>query len=136
MLFRSPAGTAVVVKAAAEGTYAISSTTGASLAADNILQASNGIVADGTQYVLAQLDETVGFAVAKTGSTISAGKGYLVLSAPVKAFYPFAEDNATAIEMVNGQSSMVNGSIFNLAGQRLSKMQKGMNIVNGKKLFR
>jgi hypothetical protein len=39
--------------------------------------------------------------------------------------------------MVNGQSSMVNGqSIYNLAGQRLNKMQKGINIVNGKKILK
>ena len=31
--------------------------------------------------------------------------------------------------MVNGQS------IYNLAGQRVSKMQKGINIVNGKKVL-
>ena len=130
-----PAGTAVVVKATAAGTYAISSTTGASLAADNILQASNGIVADGTQYVLAQLDETVGFAVAKSGSTIPAGKGYLVLSAPVKAFYPFSEDEATGISPLL-TSPKEEGQVYNLSGQRLSKMQKGINIVSGKKMLK
>jgi hypothetical protein len=38
--------------------------------------------------------------------------------------------------MVNGQSSMVNGPIFNLAGQRMSKQQKGVNIINGKKILK
>jgi Zn-dependent metalloprotease len=47
------------------------------------------------------------------------------------------DENQTGIEMVNGQSSMVNGqSIYNLAGQRLNKMQKGINIVNGKKILK
>ena len=44
-------------------------------------------------------------------------------------------DDPTAIEMVNGQSSIVN-EIYNLAGQRISKMQKGINIVNGKKILK
>ncbi|MBO4550592.1 MAG: hypothetical protein J5733_07655, partial [Bacteroidaceae bacterium] len=53
----------------------------------------------------------------------------------IKAFY-FAEDDATGLE-ANGQWSMVNGqSIYNPAGQRLSKMQKGINIVNGKKILK
>ena len=29
-----------------------------------------------------------------------------------------------------------NGAVYNLAGQRLSKMQKGINIINGKKILR
>ena len=38
-------------------------------------------------------------------------------------------------EVFNGQCSMDNG-IYNLAGQRLSKPQKGINIINGKKVLR
>ena len=45
-------------------------------------------------------------------------------------------DNADGIKEVNAQWSTVNGqSIFNLAGQRLSKMQKGINIVGNKKIL-
>jgi len=40
------------------------------------------------------------------------------------------------INAVNGQWSMVNGqSIYNIAGQRLQKMQKGLNIVGKKKVL-
>ena len=55
-------------------------------------------------------------------------------SASVKALR-FDGDDATAIEMVNGQSSMVN-EIYNVAGQRVQKMQKGINIINGKKILK
>lgn len=42
----------------------------------------------------------------------------------------------TAIECIdNVPTAKGNGVIYNLAGQRLSKMQKGVNIVNGKKIF-
>lgn len=52
----------------------------------------------------------------------------------VKAFF-FGEDDATGIEMVNGQWSKDN-VIYNLSGQRLQKMQSGINIVGGKKIIR
>lgn len=45
----------------------------------------------------------------------------------------YTNDDPTAItEIVNGIS--LNGKCYNLAGQRLTKMQKGINIVNGKKI--
>ena len=128
-----PADTPVILK----GTYY--NKTDKDLPAINVANELQGTgfatEADGTMYVLANVEDKVGFYKATAGTTIPAGKAYYQSTSGVKAFF-FAEDNATAIEMVNGQSSMVNGSIFNLAGQRLSKMQKGMNIVNGKKLFR
>lgn len=42
---------------------------------------------------------------------------------------------ATSIdEIVNGQSSMVNGNIYNLSGQRVSKATKGIYVKNGRKV--
>ena len=133
-----PAGTAVVVKADAAGTYAVNGTTGASLGTENdLVAATDDVNADGTQYILAKEGTTAGFAQALAGTTIPAGKGYLVISGgEVKSFYGFDADNATGIEMVNGQSSMVNGPVYNLAGQRLGKAQKGVNIVGGKKILK
>ena len=90
--------------------------------------------ADGTMYILAKPEgEAVGFY--KATGTIPAGKAYYTSASGVKAFY-FAGEDATGIEMVNGQSSMANAPIYNLAGQRINKMQKGINIVNGKKVLR
>ena len=56
----------------------------------------------------------------------------------VKAFNMNFEDNATSIRSIdNGQLIIDNEdeAIYNLAGQRLQKMQKGFNIVNGKKVI-
>lgn len=129
-----PAGTAVIVKAAAAGTYAINSTTSASLGADNdLVAATENITADGTQYALAKLAGVVGFYKVATGTTIPAGKGYIVISSPVKAFYGFDEDDATGIENVNVNDNL-NEAIYNLAGQRMQKLQKGINIIKGKKI--
>ena len=43
--------------------------------------------------------------------------------------------NTTGISSVNAQS-VANGVIYNLAGQRMSKLAKGINIVNGKKVIK
>ena len=128
-----PAGTAVVVKAA-EGTYTVPATTDAVLGATNeLIAATADVTADGTQYILAKQDDEVGFAQATSG-TIAAGKGYLKFTTAVKAFYPFAGNDATGIsgiEAINGDAP-----IYNVAGQRLGKMQKGINIVGGKKVLK
>ncbi len=131
-----PAGEAVVVKANA-GTYNFPYAVeyAAAVAGNELIAATEAVTANGTQYCLAAKNGAVGFYRVKEEIVIPAGKAYLVISAGVKSFYGFEEDEATAIEMVEGQSSMVNGSIFNLAGQRMSKAQKGINIINGKKVL-
>ena len=125
-----PAGTAVVLKAE-EGIYTVPATTDAALGTENDLVAATAAVeTDGTQYILSQVNEKVGFY--KATGTIAAGKGYLVIDNAVKAFYGFEGDIETAIKSVNAPADAV---IYNLAGQRLSKTQKGVNIVNGKKVL-
>ena len=128
-----PAGTAVVVKAE-EGTYYVPKTTDAVLSATNeLIAATTDVTADGTQYVLANKD-AVGFYKVIAGTTIAAGKGYLVLESAVKPFYPFAEDDATGINGVDIAEE--NALIYNVAGQRMNKAQKGINIINGKKILK
>lgn len=138
-----PAKTPVILKGA-EGIYEMKVTADdASAIADNDLQASEETTnPDGTHYVLGFENAEVGFYQAAIGQSgkwnymITPGKAYLVVTegAGVKGF-TFTND-ATGIEMVNGQSSMVNGSIYNIAGQRLNKIQKGINIMNGKKILK
>ena len=129
-----PASTPVILK----GTYYNKLANGA-LPAINIANDLKGTEAateaDGSMYILAQPEgEEVGFYLA-TG-TIPAGKAYIQSASGVKAFY-FDGDNATGINEVNGQRSMVNGqSIYNLAGQRLQKMQRGINIIGNKKILK
>ena len=106
------------------------------LAAINIANDLKGTeadtAADGTMYILAKPEgEEVGFYLA-TG-TIPAGKAYFQSASGVKAFY-FSADDATGIENLNNQNTL-NTPIYNLAGQRIQKMQKGINIVGGKKVL-
>ena len=88
------------------------------------------------KYVLAKPEgEAVGFYKAATG-IIKAGKAYIALNANtgslVKAFY-FEGEDATGIANVNVNVNQT--SIYNIAGQRVSKLQKGINIVGGKKVL-
>ena len=130
-----PAGEAVVLKGA-EGTYTFFGTSeAAELGVDNdLIAATAEVEADGTQYILAVVNEEVGFAKATPATTIAAGKGYLVITGgDVKPFYPFGTDGATGI--ANTLKADENTVIYNVAGQRLSKMQKGINIIGNKKVL-
>ena len=126
-----PAGTPVILM----GTYF--NKTAADLPGINIANDLKGTAvdtaADGTMYVLAKpAEKEVGFY--KATGTIPAGKAYFQSNAGVKAFF-FDGDDATGIENLNNQNTL-NTPIYNLAGQRMSKMQKGINIVDGKKILK
>lgn len=122
----------VVLKGEA-GFYMFRPTTGAAKAAANDLKGAAEDVAAEGKYILAKPEgEPAGFYKAASG-TIKAGKAYLEVSSGVKAFF-FNEDDATGINDIETVNE--NGVIYNLAGQRLNKMQKGINIINGKKVLK
>ena len=101
----------------------------------NVLKGTAEEIDAAGKYILAQPEgEPVGFYLAN-GGKIAAGKAYLEVPAgtEVKAFL-FSEDDATGI--ANVEKTIENGAIYNLAGQRISKMQKGVNIINGKKVLK
>ena len=133
-----PEGTPVIVKATAAGTYTLTPTDEIDDVTDNMLLASNGNVTGGKGiYALSKQNDVVGFYPVAASVTIPAGKAYLVVEAPAgqaKTFYGF-DDNATGLNNVDANVNL-NEAIYNLAGQRLSKMQKGINIVNGKKILK
>ena len=132
-----PTGSAVVMKGKA-GSYKLPYTTGADKLTGNVLKAAeNDVVANGTQYILAQVEGEVAFHQATENSVIPAGKGYLELDGAgpqVKAFFG-DEESETAITNVNVNGNGNNAAIYNMAGQRISKLQKGVNIVNGRKVL-
>ena len=49
----------------------------------------------------------------------------------------FGDDTETGIFDVRSKTEKVRGDgvIYNLAGQRLNKLQRGVNIINGKKVI-
>jgi hypothetical protein len=126
-----PAGTPVILT----GTYY--NKLAQDLPAINVANSLNGTdtetAADGTMYVLAKVDDQIGFYRATTG-TIPAGKAYIKSTSGVKAFY-FGDDDATGISLTPALTEG-EGAMYNLAGQRISKMQRGINIINGKKVLK
>ena len=102
---------------------------------DSDLKVSNGTVAgDGSSiYVLANGTHGVGFYLLREGVTVPAGKAYLQVAAGSREFIGFAND-ATAIKSV--ETVKANGAVYNLAGQQVKNAQKGVFIINGKKVIK
>ena len=48
---------------------------------------------------------------------------------------PEVQEAITAIDEINSSSDLKNAVIYNVAGQRMNVLQKGINIVNGKKVY-
>ena len=86
-------------------------------------------------YILFYGDSGVGFYKANN-NTVAANRAYLTAEgADAKLMIDFG-DLPTGIESLTPSSSPKSeGTIYNLAGQRLNKMQKGVNIVNGRKVL-
>ena len=105
---------------------------------NDLLGADEDIEATG-KYVLAKPEgKPVGFYLADKG-TIKAGKAYLENNSNtgplVKAFY-FTEEAETAIENVNANVNVNEGVVYDLNGRRVSTAQKGIYIINGKKVLK
>ena len=88
-------------------------------------------------YVLQTLNGVQAFYSVDSAAaiTVPAFRAYLTVPAAdgqAKAFF-FPRDIETAIQGVEAQG-VQNAVIFNLAGQRVSKAQKGIYVVNGKKV--
>ncbi len=134
------AGEAVVL-VGDEGFYSFMPTTGASDVEDNDLEGSDGTVTTDDSYIvyaLANKTNGVGFYKVNADVKVPAGRAYFKLStgASAKAFYLFGEDDATSLsEELRVKSEESDAAIYNLSGQRISKLQKGFNIVNGKKVL-
>lgn len=70
--------------------------------------------------------------------TLAANKAYLNIAPSSARFlvFNFDEDNETAIESIGSENGNVKAEIYDLAGRRVQKAQKGLYIVNGKKVIK
>ena len=75
-----------------------------------------------------------------TGENVTGFRSHIEtpVSAGVKAFDIIFGDDETAIKDLKDLKDLKdsNDLIYNLAGQRLNKVQKGVNIINGKKTLK
>lgn len=89
---------------------------------------------DGTVYVLYN-----GEFVKTTAGTIPAGRGYLVVSGAVAALgarsLSIVVGDATGISATLMNKETMNKAVYNLQGQRMGSPRRGLNIVDGKKVF-
>ncbi len=128
------AGEPVVLKGAA-GIYSFAPCSDAVKAEANDLQGAAEDIEAAGKYILAKPEgQPAGFYLAGSGS-IKAGKAYLEAGVDVKAFF-FAGEDATGISEIAKEEATENGAIYNLAGQRIGKVQKGINIIGGKKVLK
>lgn len=143
-----PAHMGVVVKANANTshTFAYKSTYAGKGAIENLLQ---GSIVDaeitGNGYVLSAPEGVVGLYAAKLtdGKFLNnANKAYLPASAVASNAPMFSfsrggdEEDTTGIEYSSPLNSMPSTAIYDLTGRRVEKMEKGIYIVNGKKVIR
>ena len=134
----APAWTPVIIEAT-EGVHNLAVIPSATAVTTNLLQASRGTNAGGENsdydyYALANKGNGIGFYKVGNGITIPDGKAYLEVpkNSSIKEFLGFNDDPDGINSLTPAISEGEN--IYNLAGQRLQKMQKGINIVNGKKI--
>lgn len=128
LLLKGTAGDAVTINLADEGT-AISG---------NMLvgcTAATTLESNADYYVLVNNNGTAEFqCLDQQGATIPAGKAYLNASAAGSARLSIMfSDDATSISSVEN-ANVENGQYYNLNGQRTLAPQKGLYIVNGKKV--
>ena len=148
-----PANTGVMVSALEGGDYTVNLTseTGTSvLGEDNCLRPTgNGLTAANMAATDANClyyrltmhnGETIGFwwgAVDGAAFSIAANKAYMAVPKPkttARQGFAFA-DETTGIETTMKSSNETRGEVYNLQGQRVVKAQKGLYIVNGKKVI-
>lgn len=134
-----PAGTGVLLKGTASTPVVLTTTTGATTAVTG-----NKLVGITTATAV-----TAGQYYGLSGKTfvkVNAGNvpaGRALLPAEyvtgtgdgVKTLTFNFDEDATAIKAIDNCELTTDGVIYNVAGQRLSKMQKGINIVNGRKVL-
>lgn len=136
-----PANSAVVLTGE-EGDYTFTATTEAGEeVADNVLfgYATETAVTDNTGiYALANKTNGVAF-YPFVGSKYKAGKAYLNIAdlsttSEVRLFNIFDEGEETGIESIETENAKA--EIYDLAGRRVQKAQKGLYIVNGVKVIK
>lgn len=134
-----PANTGVLLEGDANKTYFLKVATSASSLSDNDFIAGTGAApSDNTKTYFAMVKDSDPLAFGKiaAGVVVPANKAYLAVAAgaivPESARLTVTFDGeATGIKTV--ENAKAGKAIYNLNGQRVDKVQKGLYIVNGKK---
>ena len=137
-----PAQTAVILKGNA-GTYTFDIADEADPIEDNDLKGTSESIDAAGKYVLAKVDNKVGFYKA-AGGKIAAGKAYLESTANVKAFYFIGDEETSINEELRVKNEESAAAVYDLSGrlvnlstrQLVNSLKKGVIIVGGKKILK
>ena len=133
-----PKGEAVIIRSnSSDITLTPSNSTKDKYVENRLMGVDNDVCAPGHCYILSFGQYDLGFYTYPEGKTLAANKAFLIYDMPqnAKAFRMiFPDDEADGIDNINDDDKDMH-NIYNLQGVRMSKLQKGINIVNGKKVF-
>lgn len=118
----------------------VTSESGTSISAENVLLGTDDDMDSHSDncYILSHGSKGLGFYKWPTTKTLEAHKAYIYGgSSSAKALIFRFENEATGInnEIIDSASDESEPVIYNLSGIRISKPQKGINIINGKKVW-
>ena len=135
-----PVGQAVVLKSSvSKPMLYTSASAGTGDYAANSLKGSQRDVktssVNGTVYTLAVKDGKLGF-YKYTGTTLAARKAYLAIEGAGARVITLGGDNTTGIATTERHATEADGQCYDLQGRRISQPQKGIYIVNGKKMVK
>lgn len=105
---------------------------------DNSLRgvtSADGLTSSGNYYVLNKGSQGVGFYKLASGKKVGTGKAYLYYSGAALAREFFGFDETTDIEIPTVEDSDAEPVVYDLQGRRVTQPQKGIYIVNGRKVF-
>ena len=140
-----PANTGVILKNAGTYTFKTAGATG-SVDGNLLLGSVENTYVEGNAYVLGMIDDEVGLYKAMLNTNEEGGAGTThFLNNANKAYLPMTNNaGAQALRFNFGETTGIEGVIegtnanaviFDLSGRRVAKMQKGIYIVNGKKVY-
>ena len=130
-----PANTGVILEGTASTKYSVPVAASAEAPAVNKLAAA--VAATAVEANAAYILKDGLFHLVTTASTVPAGKAYLPATegpAGARSLRIVAADETTGIEALESAEN-AEMSVYNLQGQRVQRLQKGLNIVNGKKVI-
>jgi hypothetical protein len=134
------AGNAVILKSTGIPVLTTTATESTGNFSGNSLQGSDGsVVSDGSAYALGYKNSIFAFFKVKSGSTIPAGKAYVIKSGSAPSYLEIVINDDSGVtgisSTLNNKEEIKDNAVYNLAGQRVENPTKGLYIVNGKKVI-
>ena len=134
-----PAGEGVLLRATNGGTqFTVPTTTSAEALEGNLFVRGTGAAvaseADGKKnYILNIVDDKIGFYRA-AGQTVATNRAYLSTTVSTARIALSFDDETTGIAIIDNGQLTIDNSVYDLQGRRVAQPQKGLYIVNGKKV--